>query len=97
MSQNPTKFKKTNSNSIDLKIPQNKVKKTILNNIQLSVSPEEVVVLHLEYVLLLVLVHGHPRRPRRHLGLGRLLLGDEGRAAGGLGDLDPGQTGFLKF
>ncbi len=53
--------------------------------------------LHLEYVLLLVLVDGHPGRPRRHLGLRSLLLGDEGRAAGGLGDLDAGQTGFLQI
>ena len=58
-------------------------------------APEQMVVLHLEDVLLAVVVHGHSRGPGGHLGLGGLLLGDEGRTGGGLGDLDAGQTGLL--
>jgi len=54
--------------------------------------------LHLEDVLLLVplVLRVVAGGPGRHLGLRRLLLGDEGGAARRLGDLDSGQASFLR-
>ena len=59
-------------------------------------ASEEVVVLHLEDVLLVVVRYGQPRRLGRHLGLRGLLLRHERRARRRLRDLDARQSRFLK-
>ena len=59
-------------------------------------ASEEVVVLHLEDVLLVVVADRQTRRLRRHLGLGGLLLRHERRPRRRLRDLDARQSRFLQ-
>ena len=81
--------------SVSICFRKNKVK-PVSTHCRLLQASEEVVVLHLEDVLPAVLVHRQPGRPRRHLGLGGLLLRHERGPRGRFGNLDSGQAGFLR-